>query len=199
MCGQHGSSPIYQFNKRNFQCHHSIKLKQCVKPPPDVYRRLSCCLYFDPLCGNPTRSSQKPKTQPDPPFYARNQPPVLSCCFSLWPGHGNQPTILIFVLAQVIITVVFLSFALLIIGLTLGAKTNNDVEKRSPFECGFSPKSNRRTIFSLQFFLVALIFLIFDIELILIFPYLGVSSYTDRVASLTALLGFVIILSVGFI
>lgn len=42
----------------------------------------------------------------------------------------------------------------------------------SPFECGFVPFKNRRGSYSLQFFLIALIFLVFDIEIIILFPVL---------------------------
>lgn len=43
-------------------------------------------------------------------------------------------------------------------------------EKNSPFECGFNPSQKTRIPFSLQFFLIALIFIIFDVEIILIIP-----------------------------
>jgi NADH:ubiquinone oxidoreductase subunit 3 (subunit A) len=45
-------------------------------------------------------------------------------------------------------------------------------EKRRPFECGFLSHEETRSPFSIQFFLVRLIFLVFDVELILLFPYL---------------------------
>merc|ERR1712048_1176890 len=41
----------------------------------------------------------------------------------------------------------------------------------SPFECGFSPFSINRPPFSLHFFILALVFIVFDLELTLIFPY----------------------------
>merc|ERR1712150_470720 len=65
-----------------------------------------------------------------------------------------------------------LSFIFLILTFLCRKKISINREARRPFECGFSTKEERRFPFSLRFFLVALIFLIFDVEILIIFPFL---------------------------
>nr|YP_009907549.1 NADH dehydrogenase subunit 3 [Bothrogonia yunana]QLI54105.1 NADH dehydrogenase subunit 3 [Bothrogonia yunana] len=52
----------------------------------------------------------------------------------------------------------------------LSKKCIIDTQKSTPFECGFNPMSLKRMSFSIHFFLIAVIFLIFDIEIIIIIP-----------------------------
>nr|YP_010730389.1 NADH dehydrogenase subunit 3 [Pica hudsonia]YP_010730402.1 NADH dehydrogenase subunit 3 [Pica nuttalli]AAK50203.1 NADH dehydrogenase subunit 3 [Pica hudsonia]WEG23347.1 NADH dehydrogenase subunit 3 [Pica hudsonia]WEG23360.1 NADH dehydrogenase subunit 3 [Pica hudsonia]WEG23373.1 NADH dehydrogenase subunit 3 [Pica hudsonia]WEG23386.1 NADH dehydrogenase subunit 3 [Pica hudsonia] len=65
------------------------------------------------------------------------------------------------------------SFILSIILTTLNfwlAQTNPDSEKLSPYECGFDPLGSARLPFSIRFFLVAILFLLFDLEIALLLP-----------------------------
>nr|YP_010937261.1 NADH dehydrogenase subunit 3 [Ixodes loricatus]WKW95218.1 NADH dehydrogenase subunit 3 [Ixodes loricatus] len=63
-----------------------------------------------------------------------------------------------------------ISLSIMIISILISYKSFLDKEKLSPFECGFDPFSLSRVPFSLKFFIISVIFLIFDIEIVIILP-----------------------------
>jgi NADH-ubiquinone oxidoreductase chain 3 len=78
------------------------------------------------------------------------------------------------------------------------ATHNSYQEKDSAFECGFhSFLGQNRTQFSISFFIFALLFLLFDLEILLVYPYV-VSAYTNSIYGLMIMLIFFIILTLGF-
>nr|ADV35493.1 NADH dehydrogenase subunit 3 [Triturus karelinii] len=62
-----------------------------------------------------------------------------------------------------------LSAILLALGFWL-PQNNPDTEKLSPYECGFDPLGSARLPFSIRFFLIAILFLLFDLEIALLLP-----------------------------
>nr|AXS65986.1 NADH dehydrogenase subunit 3 [Curculionoidea sp. 6 KM-2017]AXS65996.1 NADH dehydrogenase subunit 3 [Curculionoidea sp. 5 KM-2017] len=78
-------------------------------------------------------------------------------------------------------------------------KTFYDREKNSPFECGFDPKNLARLPFSLQFFLIAIIFVIFDVELTLLLPTILITKISNSKSISISLSFFISILIMGVI
>ena len=90
-----------------------------------------------------------------------------------------------------------LAFILLAINL-LFAPHNPYQEKDSAFECGFhSFLGQNRSEFSISFFIFALLFLLFDLEILLVYPYI-VSAYVNGIFGLIIMLIFFIVLTLGF-
>ena len=90
-----------------------------------------------------------------------------------------------------------LAFILLAINLIF-APHNPYQEKDSAFECGFhSFLGQNRTQFSISFFIFALLFLLFDLEILLVYPYI-VSAYTNGIYGLVIMLVFFLVLTLGF-
>ena len=99
---------------------------------------------------------------------------------------------------------IFFYFVPVITGLLLAinfifAKHNPYLEKDSPFECGYhSFLGQSRTQFTISFFIFGLLFLLFDLEILLVFPY-GVSSYTNETMGLLVFIIFFVLLTIGFV
>ncbi|NP_050080.1 NADH dehydrogenase subunit 3 (mitochondrion) [Dictyostelium discoideum] len=71
-------------------------------------------------------------------------------------------------------------------------------DKLMGYECGFDPFGNARGEFDIRFYLVAILFLIFDLEITFLFPF-SVSIMSMTLLSYSLMLIFLIILTIGFI
>nr|YP_011010166.1 NADH dehydrogenase subunit 3 [Hermatobates djiboutensis]WPW46690.1 NADH dehydrogenase subunit 3 [Hermatobates djiboutensis] len=90
-----------------------------------------------------------------------------------------------------------ISIILMMVCSTISKKEANSREKMSPFECGFDPKSSARMPFSMQFFLIAVIFLIFDIEIVIILPMTIIIQKTSIMMMMIISSMFIITLLLG--
>nr|QLY90285.1 NADH dehydrogenase subunit 3 [Pherbellia dubia] len=93
--------------------------------------------------------------------------------------------------------IAILSLMVMMLASMLSKKTLSDREKSSPFECGFDPKSSSRLPFSLRFFLITIIFLIFDVEIALILPMILLIKISSLfIWTMTSII-FILILLIG--
>ena len=93
-----------------------------------------------------------------------------------------------------------LAAVLLGLGTVLGrlsARYRNDHEKQSPYECGFEPFEDTRMKFDVRYYLVAILFIIFDLEIAFLFPW-AVSLHRIGTFGLAAMGVFLLILVIGF-
>lgn len=73
-----------------------------------------------------------------------------------------------------------------------------DVEKVSAYECGFDPYEDARNVFDVRFYLVAILFIIFDLEAVYFFPWCVTLSFLNA-EGFWCMMDFIIELMVGFI
>ena len=91
----------------------------------------------------------------------------------------------------------FLSFGFIIVNFLFSPK-NPDPEKLSAYECGFEPFEDSRMEFDVRFYLVAILFIIFDLEIAFLFPW-AVALDDIGMFGFLAMMIFLLVLVAGFI
>ena len=104
----------------------------------------------------------------------------------------NYFPILIFFALAIVIGIVPLAA-----GFVLGSR-RPDAQKLSPYECGFEAFEDARVKFDVRYYLVAILFIVFDLEIAFLFPW-AVALDTIGVVGLAAMGVFLLVLVVGFI
>jgi len=98
---------------------------------------------------------------------------------------------------------IFIGIAVVVAGAAIGASfivawQKPDREKISAYECGFEAFDDARTKFDVRFYLVAILFIIFDLEVAFLFPW-AVSLGKIGVYGFWSMIGFLAVLTIGFI
>lgn len=96
-----------------------------------------------------------------------------------------------------ILFAIFLSVLILSLSYILSVQ-NPETEKLSSYECGFEPYEDARHKFSVNFYIVAILFIVFDIEAMYLFPW-SISLSNLDIVGFWSMIDFIIELGVGFI
>nr|YP_009421318.1 NADH dehydrogenase subunit 3 [Nemopilema nomurai]ASR75161.1 NADH dehydrogenase subunit 3 [Nemopilema nomurai] len=100
---------------------------------------------------------------------------------------------------MLIIVIISLTLSIVIaLASYLLGETSPDKEKVSVYECGFTPYDNPGNPISVRFFLIGILFLIFDLEISLLFPW-SISSYIVSLQGIWVIFIFLLILTWGLI
>nr|UZZ43915.1 NADH dehydrogenase subunit 3 [Ecnomus sp. XG-2021] len=90
-----------------------------------------------------------------------------------------------------------ISMLIFLISMMISKKSMYNINKMSPFECGFNPINMKRIPFSMHFFLITILFLIFDIEITIILPFIMLFKLNNILMINLTFNLFIIILFIG--
>ncbi len=108
------------------------------------------------------------------------------------PLLANYFPILVFIVIAAVIALA------MVFGSLIAARQHPYAEKLSAYECGFEAFDDARRRFDVRFYLVSILFIIFDLEVAFLFPW-AVSLARIGVFGLLSMFGFLAVLTVGFI
>jgi NADH-quinone oxidoreductase subunit A len=106
--------------------------------------------------------------------------------------HSEYLTVLIFLLIGIVLAVIIVGLSYFLV------VQNPETEKLSSYECGFEPYEDARHKFDVKFYLVAILFIVFDIETMFLLPWC-ISLNNLSVLGFWSMIDFIIELGVGFI
>jgi len=104
----------------------------------------------------------------------------------------DYSSILIFLIASVVLSLIIFVLSFIV------SQKADDREKLTAYECGFNPFEDSRNEFDVRFYLVAILFLIFDLEISFLFPFV-VSFSSINSVGLHSMLFFLFVLTIGFV
>lgn len=107
------------------------------------------------------------------------------------------------ILTEYLPIVIFLGIAtglacVMVLASFIVARQNPDSEKNAAYECGFAPFGDARSKFDVRFYLVSILFIIFDLEIAFLFPW-AISLGEIGVYGFWSMVVFLSVLTVGFI
>ncbi len=106
--------------------------------------------------------------------------------------YNEYAVILTFIFIAVLLSVIIILFSYIFV------VQNPETEKLSSYECGFEPYEDARHTFDVKFYLVAILFIVFDIETMFLIPWTNVLGQLD-IVGFWSMIDFMFELGIGYI
>jgi len=106
--------------------------------------------------------------------------------------YNEYTVILIFLFVAIVLSIIIVLFSYLL------AVQKPETEKLSTYECGFEPYEDARHTFDVKFYLIAILFIVFDIETMFLIPWINAIAQLDLVG-FWSMIDFMFELSIGYV